>query len=79
MPLGHKFAHRVETVIAVDIEASKLHNLIHNAGIYGVANRILPLCMRMEEANRIRGDFCFCSPPWGGISYITSDLYSVAK
>lgn len=66
-------------MIAVDITTSKLHSLVRNAQIYGVADRVLPLCLPMEEADLVRGDFCFCSPPWGGISYVTSNLYSVVQ
>ncbi|KAG8750879.1 hypothetical protein FRC11_009924 [Ceratobasidium sp. 423] len=71
------FAQTCERVIALDISPTRLAIARHNAGIYGVADRIefilgdyVSLARSLASLGR-RVDVIFLSPPWGGPSYIS--------
>ncbi|CAE6364202.1 unnamed protein product [Rhizoctonia solani] len=72
------FAQTCERVMALDISPTRLAIARHNAGIYGVADRIeFILCDYASFARSLasqgrRVDVVFLSPPWGGPSYISS-------
>ena len=74
----NQFAKVVETVHAFDIDPNKILYLMNNAQIYGVSENIKPQVLPMEKSSTT-ADFSFASPPWGGISYINTYKYSVAK
>ncbi|MCB9758510.1 MAG: methyltransferase domain-containing protein [Alphaproteobacteria bacterium] len=60
----------VSRVIAVDLHAGRLAMARHNAGLYGVAERIDFVCGDTLEALRQRPcDALLLDPPWGGRDY----------
>ncbi|CAG2169711.1 unnamed protein product [Oppiella nova] len=67
-------------VIAIDIDAVKIHNAKHNALIYGVDHRIEFICgdfMVLAKSGALFGDAVFLSPPWGGPKYLSLDVYTL--
>lgn len=65
----------VTSVVAVDRDASRLSLARHNAGVYGVAERIV---FRADDAWSVamegRFDTIVLDPPWGGRDYDREDL-----
>jgi len=60
----------VARVIAVDVHAERLAMARHNAGIYGVADRIEFVCADVAEVLAERAaDWLVLDPPWGGRGY----------
>jgi trimethylguanosine synthase len=60
----------VTRVIAVDLDAARLRMAGHNAGVYGVAERIeLVHGDVVELAGRLAADLLVLDPPWGGRGY----------
>lgn len=67
-----QFAKTCNRVVAIDIDAGKLAMAKHNASIYGVAHKIEFVhadFMQFAGSTRLRPDFVFLSPPWGGPEY----------
>ena len=74
-----QFALAGAMVIAVEMDAGRLQMIAHNAGVYGVADRVLPVRGDfLALAPRLRADVLFLSPPWGGPGYLASAEYDVA-
>ncbi|EQC35239.1 hypothetical protein SDRG_07467 [Saprolegnia diclina VS20] len=58
-------------VIAIDMDPAKIEIARHNAGIYGVADRIEWLIGdAFALLPTLRADAVFLSPPWGGPEYL---------
>lgn len=74
-----QFAFFCERVIAIDIDPEKVAIAKHNAGIYGVADRIEFLVGDyLRLAPSLRGiDVVFLSPPWGGPKYLEVDVFDI--
>ena len=73
-----QFALTCERVIAVDIDAGRLELARHNAGVYGVADRIEWVAGDwLELVHRVRADVVFLSPPWGGPAYSDAAVFDV--
>jgi trimethylguanosine synthase len=65
-------------VIAIDIDAARLACARHNAGVYGVADRIEFIQGDfLELAASLRADAVYLSPPWGGPAYLAQDVFDV--
>lgn len=67
-----QFAKTCNRVVAIDIDTSKLAMAKHNASIYGVAHKIEFVhadFMQFAGSTRLRPDYVFLSPPWGGPEY----------
>lgn len=75
-----QFALKGKKVIAIDIDPVKIDLARHNAGIYGVADKIEFICGDfLLLASQLKGDVVFLSPPWGGPDYITVKLFDIKK
>lgn len=75
-----QFAKTCSRVIAIDIDASKLAMAKHNAGIYGVAHKIEFVhadFMQFAASTRLRPDYVFLSPPWGGPQYQKQSTFDI--
>lgn len=60
----------VTKVIALDLDADRLRMARHNAGIYGVEDRIeLVRADIVDRAGAIEADLLVLDPPWGGRGY----------
>jgi trimethylguanosine synthase len=59
----------VRRVIAVDSSRARLDMARHNAGIYGVDDRVDWVHGRLEECLPIQADALLLDPPWGGRGY----------
>lgn len=67
-------------VIAIDIDPKKIEMARHNAGIYGVADRIEFIVGDFFQlADRLTADVVFLSPPWGGPKYMKVDTYDLEE
>ena len=61
------FARAGCEVVAIELDPERLAMARHNAGIYGVADRIKFLCGdACELLPGLDGDILFVDPPWGG-------------
>ncbi|BDA44841.1 probable trimethylguanosine synthase at C-terminar half [Coccomyxa sp. Obi] len=64
------FARRCPHVIGVDSCRPRLDLAAHNAGVYGVADRLELLCADfLSLPANMQVDAVFMSPPWGGPAY----------
>ena len=73
-----QFAFTCERVIAIDIDASKIELAKHNAGVYGVADRIeFIIGDYLKLAPTLKADVVFLSPPWGGPSYLNAKVFDL--
>jgi len=73
-----QFAYTCQHVIAIDIDPVRLEYARHNACIYGVQDRIsFILGDFFQLAPTLKADVIFLSPPWGGPSYISSDIFDI--
>ena len=66
------------TVIAIDIDAKKIEMARHNAEVYKVADRIdFIVGDFLMLAPFLKADAVFLSPPWGGPSYLSDDVFDI--
>lgn len=74
-----QFALHSQKVHAVELDSVRCKYLLHNAGIYGVADKIEVFNGDFLEFGSIKADASFISPPWGGIEYSrrSFDLMSI--
>jgi predicted RNA methylase len=71
-------------VYAIDIDPKKIEICKNNCKIYNCKNNIYFIehdFLKIEEYEpiKVRADYIFLSPPWGGISYKNSDIYSIKE
>ena len=65
-------------VIAIDISEEKVRCARHNAGIYGVEDRIeFIVGDYLTLAPTLKADVVFLSPPWGGPNYLQADVFDI--
>lgn len=75
-----QFAKTCRRVIAIDIDPLKIEMAKHNAGVYGVADKIEFIVGNyMELAASLVADAVFLSPPWGGPEYLKNDVYDIEE
>ncbi|XP_039308959.1 trimethylguanosine synthase isoform X2 [Solenopsis invicta] len=73
-----QFAFTCERVIAIDIDPNKIKIARHNAGIYGVDDRIEFITGDfLQLAPQLVADVVFLSPPWGGPDYIKRRVFDL--
>ncbi|XP_011882537.1 PREDICTED: trimethylguanosine synthase [Vollenhovia emeryi] len=73
-----QFAFTCERVIAIDIDPNKIKIARHNAGIYGVDDRIEFITGDfLQLAPQLIADVVFLSPPWGGPDYIKRKVFDL--
>ncbi|XP_022089690.1 trimethylguanosine synthase-like isoform X1 [Acanthaster planci] len=73
-----QLAFTCERVIAIDIDPVKMECARHNAGVYGVADRIEFIQGDyFLLADHLKADVVFLSPPWGGPNYLQADVYDI--
>ncbi|KMQ92490.1 trimethylguanosine synthase [Lasius niger] len=73
-----QFAFTCERVIAIDIDPNKIKIARHNAGIYGVDDRIEFITGDfLQLAPQLVADVVFLSPPWGGPDYIKRKVFNL--
>jgi len=63
----------------VDIDPNKIQLARHNAKVYGVADRIQFIVGDFFElAPSLKANVVYMSPPWGGVEYLSEDIYNVS-
>lgn len=76
-----QFAMTSRAVVAVDTDAQRLADARHNAGIYGVAERISfvhdDFAHFAEHYTGPKIDAVFLSPPWGGPGHLDCPHFSL--
>lgn len=77
-----QLAQHFERVIAVDADPEALVALMHNAQVYGVANKVESVqsdvfAMDWDAIGPV--DMIHCSPPWGGELYIARPYFDVEE
>ena len=77
-----QFSKYCSKVYAIDIDPKKLEICKNNCKIYGCEDNIDFiecdfLKIEQYEPIKVTADYIFLSPPWGGISYKNSDVYSI--
>ena len=73
-----QFALTCHRVIAIDLDPVRLRCAMHNARVYGVANRIDFICGDfLALAPSLKADAVFLSPPWGGPHYTAVEQYDL--
>ena len=79
-----QFSKYCSKVYAIDIDPKKIEICKNNCKIYNCKNNIYFIehdFLKIEEYEpiKVRADYIFLSPPWGGISYKNSDIYSIKE
>ncbi|CAE7525852.1 Tgs1, partial [Symbiodinium necroappetens] len=76
-----QFALTSRSVVAVDTDPGRLSDARHNAGIYGVADRIDFVHDDFAHFAEVYSgppiDAVFLSPPWGGPGHLESNYFSL--
>lgn len=76
-----QFALAGASVVAVEIDESRLDLARHNARVYGVEDKIEFVCgdfVELARAGRLRGDAVFLAPPWGGPEVTKQEVSALA-
>ena len=75
-----QFSKYCSKVYAIDISSKKLDICKNNCRIYNCAKNIEFIHSDfLEMKNKIKADYIFLSPPWGGTEYKDSRVYSIKK
>ena len=75
-----QFSKYCSKVYAIDISTKKLDICKNNCRIYNCAKNIEFIHSDfLEMKNKIKADYIFLSPPWGGTEYKDSKIYSIKK
>ena len=79
-----QFSKYCSEVFAIDIDPKKLEICKNNCKIYNCKNNIHFIeydFLKIQEYKKInvKADYIFLSPPWGGIGYKNSDIYSIKE
>ncbi|VEN45917.1 unnamed protein product [Callosobruchus maculatus] len=73
-----QFAFTCKKVIAIDIDPKKIELAHNNAKIYGVEEKIEFIVGDFFQLSPyLKADVVFLSPPWGGPSYLTQQIYDL--
>jgi tRNA1(Val) A37 N6-methylase TrmN6 len=66
-------------VIAIERDPDRADILKHNAGVYGVHDRLEVHCADFfDVVSTLKADIAFFSPPWGGPEYSQKDAYDLS-
>ena len=75
-----QFSKYCSKVYAIDISKSKLDMCKNNCKVYHCKNNIKFIHSNfLKMKNKIKADYIFLSPPWGGTEYKNSEIYSIKK
>ena len=75
-----QFSKYCSKVYAIDISKKKLELCRNNCKVYNCKDNILFIHSDfLEMKNKIKADYIFLSPPWGGTEYKSSEIYSIKK
>lgn len=75
-----QFSKYCSKVYAIDISKSKLDMCKNNCKVYHCKNNIKFIHSDfLKMKNKIKADYIFLSPPWGGTEYKNSEIYSIKK
>ena len=79
-----QFSKYCSEVFAIDIDPKKLEICKNNCRIYNCKDNIHFieydfLKIQNYPKLKVKADYIFLSPPWGGISYKNSDIYSIKE
>ena len=75
-----QFSKYCKKVYAIDIEKNKINICKNNCNVYECKDNIkFILSDFLEMKNKIKADYVFLSPPWGGPDYKHSTVYSIKK
>ena len=77
-----QFSKYCSKVYAIDIDPKKIEICKNNCKVYNCKNNIDFIeydFLKIEEYKpiKVKADYIFLSPPWGGINYKNSDVYSI--
>ena len=77
-----QFSKFCSKVYAIDIDPKKIEICKNNCKIYNCKDNIYFIehdFLKIQEYKEIKvtADYIFLSPPWGGINYKNSDIYSI--
>ena len=75
-----QFSKYGKKVYAIDIDKNKIDICKNNCNVYECENNIeFILDDYLNMKGKIKADFVFLSPPWGGLKYKNSNVYSIKK
>ena len=75
-----QFSKFGKKVYAIDIDKNKIDICKNNCNVYECENNIeFILDDYLNMKGKIKADFVFLSPPWGGLKYKNSNVYSIKK
>jgi 16S rRNA G966 N2-methylase RsmD len=75
-----QFSKYCSKVFAIDISKKKLDLCRNNCKVYNCKDNIEFIHSDfLEMKNKIKADYIFLSPPWGGTEYKGSEIYSIKK
>lgn len=75
-----QFSKYCSKVYAIDISKKKLDLCRNNCKVYNCKDNIEFIHSDfLEMKNKIKADYIFLSPPWGGTEYKSSEIYSIKK
>ena len=75
-----QFSKYCSKVYAVEISKSKLDMCKNNCKVYKCNNNIDFIHSDfLKMKNKIKADYIFLSPPWGGTEYKNDEIYSIKK
>ena len=75
-----QFSKYCSKVYAIDISRKKLDMCKNNCKVYHCKNNISFIHSDfLKMKNKIKADYIFLSPPWGGTEYKNSEIYSIKK
>ena len=67
-------------MIAIDIDPNKIELARHNAGVYGVEDRIEFIVGDFFQVMpSLKADVVFLSPPWGGPEYQNQEVFDLKE
>ena len=77
-----QFSKYCSEVFAIDIDHKRMEICKNNCKIYNCKNNIHFieydfLKIQNYDKIKVKADYIFLSPPWGGISYKKSEVYSI--
>ena len=75
-----QFSKYCSKVYAIDLFKDKLDICKNNCKVYNCQNNIEFIHSDfLQMKNKIKADYIFLSPPWGGTEYKNSEIYSIKK
>jgi predicted RNA methylase len=74
----YKFSKYCKKVYAIDIDQNKINITKNNAKVYDCPENIEYIKGDFLKSHKgVKADYVFLSPPWGGVKYKDTDVYSI--